>query len=336
VKNQIKLIVSLLCFLTSAVLSAKGAPGASAAGPNDLDRFRHASPVNERGPNSPAGAHSSEIAGKVKSLVAQGEALLKGKHYDEAISRFNAALALKPQKDVVLIIIRLCSDAYIEKGNLDKALAGANEMIRLDVRHFRGYQARGRIYRRKGQIDKAIRDYDVAIQLNPNFAQLYNNRGVAYSQKGQDNRAIQDFNRAIQMAPRSIDGYVNRGASYDALHNYIRAIADYDQAIRLQPQDPDAYFDRGGAYEKMGNWQKAIEDYREAVRRNPEDPDGYEALAAAYSEIANFDSAVKYQAEAMKLKNVTPSALKRMQEHLRLYQAHKPFREEPKSRQARS
>lgn len=142
-----KLIAGLFFCLTSARLTLHAAPGAGAAGPNDLDRFRHVSPVNERSAASRADAQSSEMAAKFKSLVAQGESALKSKHYDEAISRLTAALQLRPQKDAALVVIRLRSEAYIENGDLDKALADANKMIRLDARHFRGYQVRGRVYR---------------------------------------------------------------------------------------------------------------------------------------------------------------------------------------------
>jgi len=326
-----KLIAGLFCCLTSAPLALHAAPGASAAGPNDFDRFRSASSVDERtAPQSP------EISAKLKSLMAQGEAALTSKHYDEAISRFTEALQLRPQKDAALVIIRLRSDAYIERGNLDKALADANEMIRLDPRHFRGYQVRARVYRRKGELGRAIGDYNLALQLNPSFAQLYNNRGVAYSQKGQEQRAIQDFNEAIRLAPRTIDGYVNRGGSYYSLGDFTRAIADYDMAIRLLPKDPDAYFNRGMVYEKMGNWRKAIADYSEAARLNPEDPAGYDAVAAAYSEIGDFDQAVKYQMQAMNMKGVAPKTLKEMQANLRLYRQHKPYREESRLRKGRS
>ena len=227
-----KLLGCLLVCLAFGPSAGRAAPGAMAAGPNDFDRFRPASPPGER--------QSPEIAPEFRALIARGEIALRSKRYDEAISIFSAALQSRPPPAVALIMLRLRSDAHIEKGDLDRALADGNEMVRLDPRHFRGYQVRGRVYRRKGQLDKAIADLNVALGLNPTFAQLYNNRGVAYSDKGEDRRAIEDFNQAIRLAPQSIDGYVNRGGSYFSLRDFPKAMADYNVAIRMAPRDGDA------------------------------------------------------------------------------------------------
>lgn len=331
-----KLIAGLFSCLTSLPLALSAAPGSVAAGPNDLDRFRHASPVNERNVISKADAEKAAIPAECRSLFAEGESALKSKHYEVAISRFTAALKLRPPQNAALVIIRLRSDAYIGKGELNKALADANEMIRLEARNFRGYQVRGRVYRRKGELDKAIADYNLALSLNPGFAQLYNNRGVAYSAKGQEQRAIRDFNEAIRLAPAAIDGYVNRGASYYALGDCTKAISDYDQAIRLLPTDPDAYFNRGMAYEKMGQVRKAISDYGAAIRLNPEDPAGYDAMAEAWAEVGDFEQAVKYQMQAINMKNVTTASKREMQLHLQRYQEHKPWREKARAAKGRN
>jgi tetratricopeptide (TPR) repeat protein len=317
-----KLVAALLVTLAFGPSAGRAAPGATSAGPNDFDRFQHVSPVNE----------NAFASGGLRQLVAEGETALKSKRYHEAIARFDAAIQLKPPGDMALIILRLRSDAHIEQGDLDRALADANEMIRLDARNFRGYQVRGRTYRRKGKLDNAIADLNAALRLNPTFAQLYNNRGNVYSDKGQDQRAIEDFNKAIQLAPNVIDGYVNRGGSYYLLRNYRQAVADADQAIRLMPKDPDAYYNRGKAYEALGDLQKASADYEDAIRRNPEDFAGYEALAAVEAAAGDFVSAIKNQTHALSMKGVSASARREMQEHLKLYQAHKPLPKEHKSR----
>jgi tetratricopeptide (TPR) repeat protein len=215
---KIKLIACLLVSFAFGPSAGRAAPGAMSAGPNDLDRFRHASPPND--------SQGPEIAPKFKALLARGEIALRNKRYDEVISLFSAALQSKPPQDAAVLMLRLRSDAYIEKGDLDRALGDANEMVRVDPQHFRGYQVRGRVYRRKGQLDKAI--------------------------------------------------------------------ADYTKAARL----------------------------------NPDDPAAYEALAQVNAQTGNFDSAIKFQKQAISTKTVRPPGLDQMKERLRLYEAHKPVRDE--------
>ena len=49
---------------------------------------------------------------------------------------------------------------------------------------------RGNAYVEKGEHDRAIIDYTFAIQLDPGYADAYDARGVAYTEKGSYDRAI--------------------------------------------------------------------------------------------------------------------------------------------------
>jgi tetratricopeptide (TPR) repeat protein len=330
-----KIGTGLIVCLIMAPLASNAAPGAAGAGPNDFDRFRHASPPSERSP-APESTSRLSAPAPVVSLVARGEAALKRKNYGEAISSFTAALQLNPPTEAALVILRLRSDAYIGQGALDKALADASQMIRLDRRNFRGYQVRGRVYRRQGKLDQAIASYNIALRLNPTFAQLYNNRGIAYSAKGQELRALQDYNEAIRLAPNFTDGYVNRSTSYLELGDYAKALADCDRALRLAPEDGDVWFNRGAIYAKMGDLRKAVAQFDEALKRRPEDAEGYEAIAAAYAELGEFEQAVKYQSRAISVTRVSSAAGRKRQDTLRLYQQHKTGTNKSKRQKSRS
>ena len=57
-----------------------------------------------------------------------------------------------------------------------------------------------------------------------------------------------------------------------------------------------------------------------------EDEDMIDTLAAAYAETGDFDSAVRYAAQALTIKEITSFDSKRIQQHLTLFQQHKPIR----------
>ena len=61
------------------------------------------------------------------------------------------------------------------------------------------YLNRGDAFLGKGNYDRAIRDYDKAIELKPDFAVAYSNRGVAYAKKGDYPRAVVDYDKAIEL-----------------------------------------------------------------------------------------------------------------------------------------
>ena len=59
------------------------------------------------------------------------------------------------------------------------------------------YFIRGGVYMTLGQLDRAIADYDQVIRLNPSDAEVYSNRAGIYAAKGQHDRAIADLDQAI-------------------------------------------------------------------------------------------------------------------------------------------
>jgi tetratricopeptide (TPR) repeat protein len=322
----ITLLSLLICGLTLPLPRAHGAPGAGAAGPNDFDRFRHASPPQER--SNELSEATTEMTSVVRSLVEEGQRAFRSHQYDQAIADFSNALNRQPQPAAAVLILRFRAEAYILKGELERALADSDKMVQLAPGNFRGYQVRGRVYRRKGQPDKAIAEFTTALRLNPRFAQLYNNRGIAFDDKGQHQRAIQDYNEAIRLAPQAIDSYVNRGGSYYSLKQFDRAMADYNHALQIDSSDADTYFNRAVIYEEKGDLLAALADYTKAARLNPSDPAVHEALAQICAKNGDFDSAVKNQLKAINTKSVDAGASAEMQKRLRDYQQRKPEREE--------
>jgi tetratricopeptide (TPR) repeat protein len=105
------------------------------------------------------GGQRIAIDPKVASLVKQASSALKGKQHDLAISCLTAALQMKPEKNTASAIYTWRADAYIQKGELNKAMDDANESIRLNPHFSGGYLERGIVYRRTGNLDKSICDY---------------------------------------------------------------------------------------------------------------------------------------------------------------------------------
>jgi tetratricopeptide (TPR) repeat protein len=289
-----------------------------------IQEFRNALTPQDRKNKSVSAVASMTPA--VQSLFDKGQPALRARLYDQAIADFSAALNTNPPAAAAVFILRFRTDAYIAKGELDRALADADKMVQLAPADFRAYQVRGRVYRRKDQPDKAITELTIALRLNPTFAQLYNNRGVAYDDKGQHHRAIQDYNEAIRLAPDTIDGYVNRGGSYYSLHDFDRAMADYNHALGINSSDADTHFNRAVIYEERGDLRRALADYTMAARYNPSDPAVHEALAEICAKTGDFDAAIKHQLRAIDTKGVGTGALAEMQNRLRDYREHKSLK----------
>ena len=249
------------------------------------------------------------VDSNVAELVAKAAMALHKNEPERAIAYSTAALRTQLPPGAAAAIYDLRGCAYADAEKAEPALRDANECLRLNPRHFGGYQTRGRVYRLKGEFDKAIAEYDKAVQLNPGFAYLYNNRGVAYSKMGDERRAIREYDEALRREPRMADGYGNRAISFQALREFDKALADYNKAIRLGPHLGFFYYGRGTLFLATGRREDAIRDLGECIRREPQDPDAYVVRARALAEKRMYAQARKDLEKAVALRPNYPFAL---------------------------
>jgi len=244
---------------------------------------------------------------KVAGLMKQASSELKLSQYDAAIRHLCAALQMKPAVNTAAALYSWRADAYIQKGELDKALGDANESVRLNPHDFRGYLERGIAYRRTGHLDKAIKDYDIVVRLNPTLARAYYDRAIAYSLKGDYNRAIHDETEAIRLnvnAADLADFYYNRGVSYESNGDFDKALADYNKAIHLAPNELKNYCGRASLFEDMDQLDKASADYSQVARLNPTGTNDYKFRGSAHFAKGDYKAAAS---DFQKAADLSPS-----------------------------
>ena len=240
---------------------------------------------------SGASTHVVAIDPKVAGWVKQAGSELKLDQYDAAIRNLPAALNMKPERNTTAAIYSWRADAYIHKGEFNKAIADADQSIRLNPHYYGGYLERGIVYRRTGNLAKAIWDYDTVIRLNPNFARAYYDRAIVYGLKGNHKQAIRDNTEAIRLNPNDPDFYYNRGIFYQAIGSLDKAMADYNEAIRRAPKEFNNYCGRASVFEDIGQLNKASADYDQVIRLNPRNASGYVFRGYAYFAKGNYKAA---------------------------------------------
>ena len=65
----------------------------------------------------------------------------------------------------------------------DKALADANESIRLDSNNADAFAIRGGTWGKKGELDEALEDFDQALRIDPSNQRALHNRSFARTMK---------------------------------------------------------------------------------------------------------------------------------------------------------
>jgi tetratricopeptide (TPR) repeat protein len=268
---------------------------------------------------------------------ADGVAAFDRKEYAKAVRLLTDAVEQNPNN----------ADAFVARGTtyqriyeLDNALADYDAAIRINPKHVAAFNGRGSALHDKGEYENAIAEFDEAIRLDPKNPTAYVRRGSVWNSEGELDKALVDFDKAIRLDPKNAEAYFHRGGTWEWSHKLDKALADYDAAIRLDPKSIVAREKR--AWIRATSWDdnyrdgakavadatKVIEDASKSVFELTDWRHPYRLcmLAAAYAESGEFDKAVEWQEKAIELvpdDDDFPSRLK-------LYQAKKPYREEPK------
>ena len=288
-------------------------------------------------------------------------------NYEDAITLNNDILAMSISTAQASVATMNRGNAYVAKGDLDKALRDFNEAIALDPNNAGAYVDRALILTHKGEREAAMKDYGEAIRLNSKQWQAYFNRAADLREQGELTKAIADLNKVAELNPKFVGTYVNRAAVYVRQGELDKAISDYNRAIEVDPKIVQAYMGRARAHASKREYAKAISDLETTLQLNPKQLDqtfnslawllatspetsvrnGQKAvqnasracelsqwkesayidtLAAAYAEAGAFDQAVKFQKQVLQM--TEGADRQRMQERLKLYEQHKPYREE--------
>jgi tetratricopeptide (TPR) repeat protein len=119
------------------------------------------------------------------------------------------------------------------------------------------------------------------------------------------------------------------------LGKYAEAIKEYNYLVSLHPRNvtlarvlsdrawlratcPNALFRNG---------QQAVKDAKAACSIMIwKDEQMIDTLAAAYAETGDFNSAVQYASQALAVKGISADNTRLFQQHLALFQQHKPIR----------
>jgi tetratricopeptide (TPR) repeat protein len=141
----------------------------------------------------------------------------KGPAVDKVIKAFSEGNLQQLEKDLPALVSAFPTHPYtlffkalIEdyNSNIQEALKGYSEVIKIAPDIMEAYMYRARIFREKGMYEKAIDDLTNAIKYDDqkNF-DLYTQRGDCYSFAGKKNEAFADFKQAISMAPSIAKNY---------------------------------------------------------------------------------------------------------------------------------
>jgi tetratricopeptide (TPR) repeat protein len=215
------------------------------------------------------------------------------------------------KKDGFFKNIELCN--RMDRAALDARISGCTVLIDAaygtTAAQAIAYNNRGNAYIAKGDLDRAILDFDQSIKLDGNYTKPLNNRGVALMRQGEHDRAIEAFDEAIRLKPSYANAYANRAGAYLKKGDYARAVQDYGEAVRLNPGQDIVWVGRCWAQAVLGELQPALEACNKALQSGINNAATHDSIGLIHLKMEQPAAAIDDFTAALQLNPKLASAL---------------------------
>ena len=167
-----------------------------------------------------------------------------------------------------------------QKGEITKAEALYNQIIKLEPNHADALHLLGVIAHQRGEHIGAIEFIKKALSQKED-AGYFNNLGEAYRALNDNESAIKYYKSSVKCDVGFYMAWNNMGNALVPLRKYKEAINSYKHAIDIRPNYYEAYNNLGNILVTLGDNQEAIKCFRHALKLNPKAAEIYINLGNA-------------------------------------------------------
>ena len=222
------------------------------------------------------------------ALFGRADANYNLGRWQAAAAAYHARAALPKPLDALVLEAKSLSQA----GDTKAAMAAYDRAIRLDRQSTAALTGRAALFEANGDTAKAVADYGRAIAAAPTEASFRVQRAFAL-RTSQPAAARADIDAALKLDPQSTYALNALGLIQHDAAEYDEAIAAFDKALALEPDYEAAYYNRGNAYAAQGRQDRAIRDYNASLRLSPRDPVTLNAKGEAYRQVDDYPRAIE-------------------------------------------
>lgn len=203
---------------------------------------------------------------------------------------------------------RRLSEAYVQQGEIKKALDQYNVILQTDPVNFDALYQKGILLTRLKDTTAAIEAFEKAYKLQP--MQLY---GISlaglYAASGNAN-TVQLCDELIgkDSLQRTTDAVFLKGVYFGNTHQYEQALQQYEACIRRDWKFTEAYIEKGIILFNQQNIDKALNTFAIAVKVSVTYPDAYYWMGRCYEKIGKARDAKDSYERALVLDRNYPEA----------------------------
>ena len=193
----------------------------------------------------------------------------------------------------------------------------------------------GIVYLEKGQLDDAIAKLQSAIDLRPENGPAHDNLAKALLQKGRAEEAMVHYRKFLEIEPENVEARNILGTALIQQGRASEAIAQWQEALAIQPDNGNAASNLAWVFatcpeDSIRDGARAVELGERALRiSGGKIPMIYRVLAAAYAENGRFGEAIETAQRGAELANSqgNPALAAELESNTALYQSSRPLRD---------
>jgi predicted aspartyl protease/regulator of sirC expression with transglutaminase-like and TPR domain len=193
----------------------------------------------------------------LRELMETADNAMKAGDVARARAAYDRAVAIAPDDPYALQARAQFRDAQHDTAG---SKADYDRLATMALPSAPDYVTRSAVYRRAGQLERALADAEQAVRRWPDFAAGFSNRCRVQAAMGKIEPALADCNAALALAPKSRAALEDRGFVEIKARHLESAIADYDAAIALDPNSAGAFYGRSLARRQQGDMAGADAD----------------------------------------------------------------------------
>lgn len=205
---------------------------------------------------SHSSAQTFTMGKKCRSQLEAAQIQLESKNYEEALSQYMAFSEKCRTKDAKEAAAVGKSKAYNELGQYDKAIAEADNALKITKNkslegHFQKAVAlnkKGDIQGSKVQLKEVIRLTEMNEDTKARASNFALMSAMYERQLGQRDSAMVYLNKAKDLDPTNVNYMLQEGDLYLSDKNYDMALKAYDNAASLAPESKEVYIAKTNAH----------------------------------------------------------------------------------------
>jgi tetratricopeptide (TPR) repeat protein len=205
-----------------------------------------------------------------EEYLEQGEILAGEGLIEEALSRFEQALAAAPENPEV---IEAVGRALLNLDRLEEAEASFLDALELDPEWVAPRMGLALVALRRDEPFKIVHHLERAIEADPEYPDAYVELGRYYGSMAEPALAKATFERWTARHPEDADMLINAGLTAFDAADYAQALEFFERAVEVasgEEQKSGARTFRANTLDMLGRYEEAVEAYEEVIAETPE------------------------------------------------------------------